>query len=493
MATEAESDPAGILLVAVNARHSHCSFAGRTLLANLGALQPRARLVESDLDATPLQLAELIVAAAPRVAAFPVYLWNKRLVRDTARLLRLLLPATAIALGGPEIVAGCAGDWHGLADALVCGEGEQAFRAWCGRQLALPSGFTPRAAPEWIAVEGGVPPEELALPYSLYSDNDLRQRTLYVESARGCPFHCLYCSSRGSGLRLLPLARLLPELERLLARGALRFKFLDRSFNAREKHACEVLRFFLAHARPGLQLHFEVVPVSLGDELRACLTAFAPGVLHLEVGVQTLSDGVARGMGRPEARATVLAVLRFLLQETGAHVHADLIFGLPGEDESSFAAGFDTLARLGVPQLQANRLKGLPGTPLSRLPDPRTSFNPQPPYEVLRTAALDFASLTRMQRLATVWERLHNRGHFRHAERLLWQAPAASPYAILGMFAAQVWAIEGRVHALGRDVWARHLRRFLTESMGVEAQVAIAALERDGVPPGVFAMGREER
>ena len=73
------------------------------------------------------------------------------------------------------------------------------------------------------------------------------------------------------------------------------------------------------------------------------------------------------------------------------------------------------------------------------------------------------------------------------------QAPAASPYAILGMFAAQVWAIEGRVHALGRDVWARHLRRFLTESMGVEAQVAIAALERDGVPPGVFAMGREER
>ncbi len=484
---------AGILLVAVNARHSHCSFAGRSLLANLGALRPRARLIESDLDVTALQLADLIASAAPRIAAFPVYLWNKRLVRDTAQLLRRVLPATAIALGGPEIVAGCADDWKGLADALIRGEGEQVFPDWCARQLALPPGAPPRDAPEWIEATGGVAPDELTLPYDLYSDDDLRHRTLYVESARGCPFHCLYCSSCGSGLRLLPLAPLLPELDRLLARGALRFKFLDRSFNAREKHACEVLHYFLARARPGLQLHFEIVPVALGGELRACLAAFAPGALHLEVGVQTLNGAVARRIGRPEGRDTVLDTLGFLLQETKAEVHADLIFGLPGEDERSFAAGFDALVRLGVPQLQVNRLKGLPGTPLPRLPELRDRFNPEPPYEVLCTAELDFASLSRMQRLATVWDRLHNRNHFSHAVKLLWQAPRSSPYANSSMFAEQVMECEGRVHALGKHAWARHLLHFLTERLDMREAEVREALELDGVPPGALAAARRGR
>ncbi|MDD5708478.1 MAG: DUF4080 domain-containing protein [Kiritimatiellae bacterium] len=481
---------ADILLVAVNARYSHCSYAGRTLMANLGPLTERAALLETDLDTAPMQLASAIAARAPRIAGFSVYLWNTRLVRDTAQLLRSVAPGMAIVCGGPEIVAGCAPDWRGLADALVRGEGEQVFREWCLKRLRCPpGGETAPGEPEWIEVRDGVAPETLDLPYGLYSDADIRQRTIYVESSRGCPFHCLYCSSCGSGLRLLPLARLLPELERLRARGVRRFKFLDRSINADEAHACALLDFFLERPATGLHVHFELTPVKLGDDLRARLAAFAPGVLHLEVGVQTLSDAVARRIGRPETRVAALECLRFLTRETGACVHADLIFGLPGEDQAGFAAGFDTLVRMGLPELQVNRLKGLPGTPLLRLPELSEAFSPLPPYEVLRTDALDFAALTRLQRFATAWDRLNNRGHFRNALPLLWRDPRASPYAAVAALAERVQTREGRVHALGEHAWARHLYAFLLESQGMDDRTVRATLAADGVPDAVLRAG----
>ncbi len=475
-----------ILLVAVNARHRHCSFAGRSLLANLEEMAECAALLERDLDVTPLELAEAIVARRPRIAGFSVYLWNKRLVGDTALLLRRLLPGASIVVGGPEIVPGCAGEWQGLADVLVHGEGEEVFREWCRRRLRPPAAAPTRddgGEPQWLAAPpGGVKPETLALPYERYDAVDIARRTLYVESSRGCPFRCLYCSSRRGGLRLLPLPRLLPALDKLMTRGARRFKFLDRSFNADEAHACALLDFFLARISPELRLHLEIVPLALGRELRARLAAFPRGTLHLETGVQTLDEEVARRLGRPEKRAAVLATLDFLLRETGATVHADLIFGLPGENEAGFAAGFDTLVRMGLREIQVNRLKGLPGTPLTRLPALREAFSPLPPYEILRSDRLDFAALSRLQRFALTWDRLFNRGRFPRTVPLLWRNPADSPFAAVAALAEEVRAQEGRVHALSLHTWARHLRRFLVARQGVDAETVRAALAQDGLP-----------
>lgn len=463
-----------ILFIAVNARFGHCSFAVRTLLANLGPLRSQAAMLEVDLDTTPFQLASDIVAHGPRVAGFAVYLWNVRTIRETSAILRRVAPALRIVLGGPEITRDCAGDWDGLADALVVGEGESAARRLCaafleGEQLN-PAGTNATSAPSRARVVLAKPedPATLELPYDLYTDADLAHRTLFVESSRGCPCRCSYCTSGGTGLRLFPLDRLLPAFDRLLQRGARHFRFLDRSFNVDEPHACRVLSFFLARHPQRIGLHLEFLPCRPGAELRDCLTAFPPGVLHLEVGIQTLNPDVARRIGRAADTAVAVETARFLCHTARAIVHADLIFGLPGEDEQSFARGFDLLVRTVNPaELQVNLLKRLPGTPLAANPGfAGLVFNPHPPYELLASDALDFSAVVRLQQFARCWEMIHNRGRFPRAVARLLLPDGASPFARFAALAARIQSAEGRLHALGADCLAAHVGAFLKDECG---------------------------
>jgi len=471
----------GILLVAVNARYGHCSLAARTLLANLGPWRAAAALIETDLEIQPLQLAADIVAHAPRVAGFPVYLWNRGLVRETLAILRRVAPAVRVVVGGPEIVDGCAGDWRGLADLLVAGEGETALREACDGWLPSGAPLPEGAREPVLRVAAPEKLDALVLPDDLYSDADIAHRTVFVESSRGCPCRCVYCTSGGTRLRLWPLERLEPSFERLLARGVRAFRFLDRSFNATEEHACRVLDFFLARHPGRLQLHFEIVPRRMGEALRGRLMAFPPGVLHLEVGVQTLNPDVARRIGRDGGPELALATLQFLMRETGAIVHADLIFGLPGEDEVSFAAGFDRLVRLfDPPELQLNILKRLPGTPLADAAAfPDMVFNPHPPYELLAGDALDFAALTRLQGVARLWELIHNRGRFPRTAARIWQAGNGSPYDRYRALAARILAAEGRLYALNGTRLAEHLILFLETDAGFTSAAARATVMDD--------------
>ncbi len=233
------------------------------------------------------------------------------------------------------------------------------------------------------------------------------------------------------------------------------------------------------HRHPArLQLHFEIMPCRLGAPLRQRLAAFPAGALHLEVGVQTLNEAAARAVGRTVPNTVVLETLRFLAQETHATVHADLIFGLPGEDEASFAAGFDRLVReFDFPELQVNLLKRLPGTPLAR--EARVAglaFNPHPPYELLVGDALDFATICRLQRFARCWELIHNRGRFPPAARLLWQAGDGSPFQRYAALAERIHAAEGRLHALGAERLAGHVAEFLVSECGLSAEEAQTAI-----------------
>lgn len=471
-----------ILLVSINARYGHCAFAARSLAANLGAWGEHAAILEADLDATPFQLASDIAARRPRLCGFSVYLWNTTTVRATLAILRRVAPRLRIVLGGPEIVEGCEAAWRGLADDLVAGEGELALRALCAEALADAGGPPPESPPlPRFQRAPPPPPAELALPYELYTDTDLAHGSLFVEGSRGCPFGCAYCASCDTTLRTVPLERFLPALDRLLARGARAFRFLDRSFNAGEAHACAILDFFLERHPGRVQLHFEIMPCRLGAGLRRRLAAFPAGALHLEVGVQTWNETVARAIGRTVPRDVLEETLRFLARETRATVHADLIFGLPGENEASFAAGFDHLVRtFDFPELQVNLLKRLPGTPLAR--EARFAglvFNPNPPYELLASDALDFAAVGRLHRLARCWELVHNRGRFPRAAARLWQTDGGSPFARYLALSQQVYGAEGRLHALGAERLAAHLTAFLASTCGISAAEAGALVAAD--------------
>jgi len=467
-----------ILLVAVNARYSHCAFAVRSLHANLGELAGSARILETDLNLTPLQLATQIAETHPRIVSFSVYLWNVRLIEAAARILRTVTPRLRLIAGGPEITAGY--PHAALFDALIIGEGETAFRTLCRQH-----GQTPESAPAVITP----PPEDpatLALPYGLYTDADIAQRTVYVEASRGCPYSCAYCTSADTGLRLIPPGRLLPAFATLWQRGLRQFKFLDRSFNAPAAHAAAILDFFLSRATPDMRLHFEINPDSLHESVASRLAAFPKDTLHVEAGIQTLNPTVAVAVGRSADTAKTLANLRFLTRQTGATIHADLIFGLPGEDEASFARGFNTLiAECAPPEVQVNLLKGLPGTRLARdAAQWGLAFNPEPPYELLRSDAMEFGTLMRLQRFARCWELVHNRRRFPHALQTLHASCGSDFYGAYQRLAARIHAGEGRLFAISLPRLAGHLSAELAETCGIGKNEAdrLCAADLTGKP-----------
>ena len=269
------------------------------------------------------------------------------------------------------------------------------------------------------------PPDfsQIALPYDLYTDDDLAHRIIYVEASRGCPFTCEFClSSLDIPVRQVPLEKILAELQRLLDRGLKQFKFVDRTFNLNVATSKTILEFFLARYQPGHFFHFEMIPDRLPESLREIIARFPPGALQFEVGIQTFNPEVAALISRRQDYDKLADNFHFLRRETGVHIHADLIVGLPGETVESFAAGFDRLIALGPQEIQVGILKRLRGTPIVRHDaEWRMIYNPHPPYEILQNKLIDFATMQRLRRFARYWDLVGNSGNFIESTPLIWR------------------------------------------------------------------------
>ncbi len=399
-----------------------------------------------------------------------MYIWNVCFTAAAMRVLRQAAPEVILVAGGPQLVPDDPDDEiKTLADMVVYGEGEtvieQVFtELLAGQKLQNVTVETPDL-------------NHVCLPYELYSEHDLEQRLTYVETSRGCPFHCAYCTSAASGgIRYFPLERLLPAFKTLLERGARQLKFLDRSFNRGGEHALAVLDYLLTLPLEQRVLHFEFTPERLSTAWRARLLRFAPGTLHLEVGVQTWNLNVARRIRRMLNRRIAEETLTFLIRTAKADVHADLIIGLPGETEQSFAEGFDHLVRLAPAELQVGLLKSLPGTEIrAKAAAEGLVFAPDPPYEVLATQEIPFAAMQRLARFARCWDLLYNRKRFLTAAPLFWSG-GLSPYAAVMRLTDRLYARFGRLHALAP---ARIAEALLAESDQKQKTVMKAALEKD--------------
>ena len=280
---------AKILLATLNAKYLHASFGLRYLLANLGDLRTQAALVEFDLSQRPLEIVETILASNPAIVGFGVYIWNVEPTRQVITTLKRLRPDLTIVLGGPEVSYET--DRQSIIDAadyVVTGEADLAFPRLCRLLLA-------GNAPPHKIIAAPLPDlEEIALPYELYTDDDVAHRIVYVEASRGCPFSCEFClSSLDIPVRQFPLPRLLSAFERLLERGVRQFKFVDRTFNLNVQVGIRLLEFFHQHYRPDLFLHFEMIPDRLPDALRDWIVRFPPGTLQFEIGIQTFNPEVS--------------------------------------------------------------------------------------------------------------------------------------------------------------------------------------------------------
>ncbi len=259
------------------------------------------------------------------------------------------------------------------------------------------------------------------MPYQYYDDEDLRNRIIYVEASRGCPFKCEFClSSLDKTSKTFTLDRFLEEMAKLYQKGARNFKFIDRTFNLKVAHSTAILQFFLDRIESEdsdgeLMVHFEVIPDRLPDALKALLIQFPANSLQFEVGVQTFDPDVQTLISRRQDNEKTKENLLWLKSQTQAHIHADLIFGLPSDTLAGFADSFDQLYQLGPQEIQLGILKRLRGTPINRHTGTyQMKYSPAPPYTVLQTRDISFEELQRVGRFARYWDIFGNQGRFKH-------------------------------------------------------------------------------
>jgi radical SAM superfamily enzyme YgiQ (UPF0313 family) len=455
---------ADIVLATLNAKFAHCAFGLRYLFANMGELMSQTSLIEFDINQRPLDIVEAILARQPRIVGLGVYIWNATPSLQVVCELKRLRPNLTVILGGPEVsYESDHQEICRLADYIIGGEADLLFADACRRLLSGDG------APQAKFIMAPAPAlQDIALPYALYDSQDIAHRVVYVEASRGCPFACEFClSSLDIPVRNFPLEPFLAEMQRLLDRGAQSFKFVDRTFNLNLAFSRAILEFFLQRYRPGLFVHFEMIPDRFPESLRALVERFPPGSLQFEVGIQTFNETVAGLISRRQDNTKVEANLRWLRERTGVHVHADLIVGLPGEDIESFAAGFDRLVSLQPQEIQVGILKRLRGTPIIRHDrEWEMVYSASPPYEVVQTKLVDFPAMQRMRRFARYWDMVANSGRFSEAAPLLWRG--RTPFEGFMEFSDWLFARVGRTHAIALPRLTELVRQFLREVRDVE-------------------------
>ena len=446
-----------IVLTTLNAKYPHCAFGLRYLFANLAELRPHAGILEFDINQRPLDVAEHILRHQPRIVGVGVAVWNATQSAQLVADLKRLRPELIVVLGGPEVSHET--DQQPIcqqADFIITGEADLAFPELC-RQLR--AGLRPPTK-----IFAAPPPDlaKLALPYALYDERDIAHRVIYVEASRGCPFECDFClSALDVPVRAVPLEPFLAAMQALLDRGCRQFKFVDRTFNLNVKTSAAILEFFLVRYQPGLFLHFEMIPDHLPAALRQLIRQFPPGALQFEVGIQTFNEAVAANINRRQNNAVAEGNIRWLRSETGVHIHADLIIGLPGEDLASLAAGFDRLVATRPQEIQVGLLKRLRGAPIARHDtDWEMVYSPNPPYEILQNRSIDFFMMQRLRRFARYWGLIANSGHFPTA------MPALAGFQEFLKFSDWLYDQTRQTHAIARARLVELLTRYFREELG---------------------------
>jgi radical SAM superfamily enzyme YgiQ (UPF0313 family) len=435
-----------IVLATLNARYIHASLGLRYLQANLGEYRTRSVIKEFTTKRAVDEIVEQILAVHPRIVGLGVYIWNTRESLAVARELKRRCPELILVVGGPEVSFETeTQEIFALVDHVFQGEADFTFRDFVHQFLS------DKLRPADKIIAPRLPDiDKICLPYDEYSDEDILHRVLYVEASRGCPYKCEYClSALDKSVRTFNLDEFLAALEKLLARGARQFKFVDRTFNLAPSTSQRILEFFLQHIDLGLFLHFEMVPDRLPETLRTLIQRFPAGSLQFEIGIQTWNSSVARIVSRRQDFNKVVENLNYLKQHTQVHTHCDLIVGLPGEDQDSFKLGFNTLYALQPDEIQVGVLKRLKGAPLIRHePAYALRFSSEPPFQILSSSCLSAQQVSGLTVFADFWDQLGNSGRFPGLKTLCAEQ-GLDPFEFFYAFAQWLFEhFEKRTHSI---------------------------------------------
>ena len=438
-----------ILLTAINAKYIHSNPAVYSLRAYAcryggSRYEEEIRIAEYTINQPVDEILMDIYERRPDILCISCYLWNISYVEQLIREIQKVLPETKIWLGGPEVSYNARemlDGYPGVAG-VMCGEGEQAFlelmNYYHGEGAAALSdvaGIAYRAQPSggnamWDVCETSVRPalDLSTIPFIYEHIEDFDNRIVYYESSRGCPFSCSYClSSIDKCLRFRDPDLVRRELQFFIDHEVPQVKFVDRTFNCRHDHAMAVWSYIKEHDRGITNFHFEVAADLLNDEEIALIRSMRPGLIQLEIGVQSTNPDTVREIRRRMDLAKVEKNVAAVREARNVHQHLDLIAGLPYEDYDSFARSFDRVYAMKPDQLQLGFLKVLKGSLMhEKTEEYGLVYQDRPPYEVLSTKWLSYSNVIRLKKIEEMVEVYYNSGQFRNTMEQLEQAYASS-------------------------------------------------------------------
>ena len=445
------------LFVAVNSRFTHSNPAVYCLKSYLKSCGLHADLMEFNINGQVLDMLSAIVEYKPDIVGFSCYIWNVKMIGTLTKMLKKVLPECKILWGGPEVNAS-AEKWfaeHKEIDFVIEGEGELPWQKLL-EKAEKDTDFSDVPNLLWKKTESEIVKNpkgdyvDLSLIPFYYDEEDLRDlknRIIYYESSRGCPFGCKFCVSSTEPVRYRDLELIKSDLQKLVACGCKKIKFVDRTFNSNKKRTVEILEYLLSLYHPSLCFHLELEPMCLDSSLVDILTKAPAGYFQAEIGVQSLYDPALKAVGRKNLTAESTELIKKLLANDNIHIHLDLIGGLPYETLSEFKNSFDGLYKIFPHYLQLGFLKILPGTPLADKAEVYgLDYVDEPPYQVLQTKWLSYDDMQELSATEHAVDDYYNEMFFEETLKIAvdeWQKSGKRPFEFFNQLGKADLAIDG--------------------------------------------------
>lgn len=465
-----------VIISCLNSKYVHASLSPWCLLAGIRKFSKNtydALIMESTINGNTEDFANEIINEKPKVVAFSCYIWNITKTLEICRFIKRNYDCK-IVLGGPEVAYRPKDilEKYGFIDYVLSGEGEWTFPDFLDNMnsdLRLVSGLTYRKSNEIITIPEKEFTDTPPSPFCEEFFKNLNGRISYIETARGCPYHCAFClSGRCSPLRFFDIQRVKKDLIRLSDSGTQTVKFVDRTFNANAERANEILLFikekYGKEIPQNVCFHFEIAGDILKESTLEILSLMPRGAVQLEIGIQSFNEETLKKINRKTDTKKLIENIRKLISFNNMHIHIDLIAGLTGEDLESFENSFNIAYSLKAHMLQMGFLKLLYGADMREHSEKYPcTFTADPPYEVTSTLWLSSDEIKMLKNCDDAVNRLYNSGRFLFTLDYLTDEVGISPFEIFNDFGNSV---NGNKMRLGE--YAENLFNFFCDKCDKE-------------------------
>lgn len=435
-----------ILLAACNAKYIHSNLAVYDLKAYSSDYDEHVILREYTINQPKDEILKDIYSSGADVVCFSCYIWNISFVRELIRDLVKILPKTAFWAGGPEVSYDAEKFLTEMPEmtGVMVGEGEKTFHDLLefyidGKDsLEEISGIAYRTGDKIIHNGWRELMDLSAIPFVYEHLEKFENRIIYYESSRGCPFSCSYClSSIDKKLRFRDLELVKKELQFFLDHRVPQVKFVDRTFNCKHEHAMTIWKYILEHDNGVTNFHFEISADLLREEEMELMSQMRPGLIQLEIGVQSTNPETIRAIHRHMDLKKLEHCVNRVHSFRNIHQHLDLIAGLPYEDYDTFHQSFNDVYQMKPDQLQLGFLKVLKGSLMQKEAEGYgIVYKEKEPYEVLSTNWLTYGEVLKLKMVESMVEVYYNSGQFWHTLEYLvpLEKDAFTFYEKLGFF-----------------------------------------------------------